>query len=214
MRRKRKHGGGDWTGWKSRQGIAFGGALVEIFEQFKHEVGGTTGVYVLDVDSYQLTDEAKGFDFAKKGRSKNVGYADMVADLLHWGHIRFLKSCKSHCDYLVVGIDTDEHVTLNKRRPVIPYDKRVEVVEAIVYVDEVRTNRVWDDVSVTMKELVSEGYNLKYWFHGDDHVDPNGVEYIESIGGQAIITPYVKGISTAEIIRRILAGHRGGETNG
>jgi len=67
---------------------------------------------------------------------------------------------------------------------------------------------------VTMKELVSEGYNLKYWFHGDDHVDPNGVEYIESIGGQAIITPYVKGISTAEIIRRILAGHRGGETNG
>jgi len=143
--------------------------------------------------------------------NREIGYADMVADLLHWGHVRFLKACRSYCDYLVVGIDTDEQVALNKRRPVIPYDKRVEIVEAIVHVDEVVTNRVWDDVSVTMRELVSEGYNLKYWFHGDDHVDLKGVEYIESIGGQVIITPYVKGISTAEIIRRILEDYGEGE---
>ena len=52
-----------------------------------------------------------------------VGYADMVGDLLHCGHIRFLQQCKSYCDYLVVGIDNDVNASENKRKPIIrsPY---------------------------------------------------------------------------------------------
>lgn len=149
----------------------------------------------------------------KSPKKVNVGYADMVADLLHWGHIRFLKACKAHCDYLVVGIDTDENVSINKRKTIIPFDKRLETVKAIACVDEVRTNLDWDP-SVTMRELVSEEYNLKYWFHGDDNVDPRAVKFIESIGGQAVITPYVTGISTTEIIHRILKEYSGGKPNG
>ena len=96
----------------------------------------------------------------KDPRKVKVGYADIVGDLLHWGHIRFLQRCKSYCDYLVVGIEADERVSRNKRIPIIPYDRRVEMVEALACVDEVRENLSWD-ASGTMRQLVSEGYNLK-----------------------------------------------------
>jgi len=136
-------------------------------------------------------------------RKMVVGYADMVCDLLHWGHIQFLETCKSYCEYLVVGVDDDYVIAPHKRRPIIPFDKRVKIIEAIIFVDEVRNSLSWNP-AVMMKELVAEGYNLKYWFHGSDRVDPRAVEYVESIGGRAVITPYVEGISTSEIIQMIL----------
>ena len=55
-----------------------------------------------------------------------------------------------------------------------------------------------------MKILVSEGYNLKYYFHGNDRIDSRAVDYIRSIGGEAVVTPYVEGISTTYIITRIM----------
>ena len=128
----------------------------------------------------------------KKAR---VGYADMVADILHWGHVEFLKNCKSMCDYLVIEVPNDKLVAENKRESFIPFEKRKEVVRSIRYVDEVRDSISWNP-AVLMSQLVSEGYNLKYYFHGDDKVDPRAVEYIESVGGEARITPYVEGIST------------------
>lgn len=132
-----------------------------------------------------------------------TGYADMVCDLLHWGHIEFLKTCKSYCDYLIVGVDNDDVAAARKRRPIIPFDKRIEVLKAIVYVDEVRDS-LSENPAVMMRRLLSEGYKLKYWFHGSDWTDPRAVEYIESIGGQAVITPYVEGIRTTKIIQMIL----------
>ena len=133
----------------------------------------------------------------------SVGYADMVGDLLHWGHVRFLKECKSFCDYLVVGVDNDELVSKNKLEPIIPFSKRLEVAESIRYVDEVRDSLDWNP-AVMLEKLHSEGYNLKYYFHGNDRVDPRAVEYIESVGGKAVITSYVGGISTSTIIQTIL----------
>ena len=134
---------------------------------------------------------------------QRVGYADIVGDLLHWGHIRFLKKCKEYCDYLIVGIEPDESATKGKRKPIIPYDKRMESIKALGCVDEVRKNLSWDATG-TLKQLHEEGYNLKFWFHGDDNEYPEAEAYIESIGGAAIKTSYVKGISTTKIIETII----------
>jgi cytidyltransferase-like protein len=136
-------------------------------------------------------------------RNAVVGYADMVGDLLHWGHVRFLRECKRHCEYLVVGVDNDDLVKENKREPIIPFSKRFEVVESIRYVDEVRDSLSWNP-AVMLEKLYSEGYNLKRYFHGNDRVDPRAVEYIESIGGNAVITSYIEGVSTSTIIQTIL----------
>lgn len=136
-------------------------------------------------------------------KTVEVGYADMVGDILHWGHVQFLKQCKSVCQYLVVGVDNNEIVKDHKREPIIPFEKRIEMVRAIRYVDEARDSLNWNPAFM-MRMLVSEGYNLKFWFHGDDRVDPRAKEYITSIGGKAVITPYVEGVSTSYIIKRIM----------
>ena len=139
-------------------------------------------------------------------KKQKVGYADIVGDLLHWGHIEFLKKCRSICDYLIVGVEPDETMRTNKREPIFPYEKRVEMIRELRCVDEVRRNLSWDATG-TMKQLVSEGYNLKFWFHGDDNEYPRARDYIESIGGEAVITTYIKGISTTQIIETIVKRH-------
>jgi len=138
-----------------------------------------------------------------KNEKRKVGYADIVGDLLHWGHIEFLRRCRNTCDYLVVGVEPDETMRANKRETIFSYEKRVEMIKELRCVDEVRRNLSWDATG-TMEQLVSEGYNLKFWFHGDDNEYPRATEFIESIGGEAIITPYIKGINTTQIIETIL----------
>lgn len=67
-----------------------------------------------------------------------VGYTAGVYDMFHIGHLNILKRAKEQCDYLIVGISTDELVRKDKNKtPVIPYEERAAIVEAIKYVDEV-----------------------------------------------------------------------------
>ena len=58
--------------------------------------------------------------------------------MFHRGHLNILKRAKEMCDYLIVGVSTDEVVREYKHRdPVIPYEDRAAIVEAIKYVDKV-----------------------------------------------------------------------------
>ena len=69
-------------------------------------------------------------------------YTDMVADLFHYGHARFLKRIKDKYpnDKLIVGIHSDHDVNIYKRKPVMTMLERVEVIKAIKYVDGVIEN--------------------------------------------------------------------------
>lgn len=133
-----------------------------------------------------------------------TGYAFLVGDLFHYGHLQFLETCKRHCDCLIVGIYTDELTESYKRRPVIPFEERFRIISALKCVDEVRTVRS-KDATPMLKQLVEEGYNLKLLFHGDDWLpeEVKGKAYIESIGGELIQPPYYEGQSTTKIIEKI-----------
>jgi glycerol-3-phosphate cytidylyltransferase len=99
--------------------------------------------------------------------SKNkeiVGYTAGVFDMFHIGHLNILKRAKHECDYLIVGVNSDEATYGYKDKyPVIPINERMEIVRAIKYVDDVV--RV-DDVD---KIYAYEKYHFDVIFVGDDH---------------------------------------------
>lgn len=68
---------------------------------------------------------------------KIIGYTTGVFDLFHIGHLNILKKAKENCDYLIVGVTSDELVTYKGKSSVIPFSERIEIVKAICFVDEV-----------------------------------------------------------------------------
>lgn len=75
---------------------------------------------------------------------KTIGYTTGVFDMFHIGHLNILRRAKEHCDYLIVGVSTDELCLSYKHKlPIIPFEERKAIIECIRYVDEVvpQTNR-------------------------------------------------------------------------
>ena len=69
---------------------------------------------------------------------KKIGYTTGVFDLYHIGHLNILKRARLECDYLIVGITTDElAMSIKGEKPFIPFEERMEIVESIKFVDEV-----------------------------------------------------------------------------
>jgi len=67
-----------------------------------------------------------------------IGYTTGVFDMFHIGHLNILRHAKELCDYLIVGVSTDELVEHDKHKtPIIPFEERCEIVKSIRYVDEV-----------------------------------------------------------------------------
>lgn len=94
---------------------------------------------------------------------KIVGYTTGVFDLFHIGHLNILKKAKQECDYLIVGVTTDEEVErVKNKKPIIPYEERVEIVKAIRYVDEVIPETDTD------KLKAAEVISFDRIFKGDD----------------------------------------------
>ena len=67
-----------------------------------------------------------------------IGYTTGVFDMFHIGHLNIIRSAREMCDYLIVGVSTDELVQQEKHKtPVIPFVERLAIVESIKFVDQV-----------------------------------------------------------------------------
>lgn len=65
-----------------------------------------------------------------------IGLASGCMDLLHYYHLHFLERCKAQCDFLIVGVDSDELLTFFKsKQATIPEHHRVAMVAALRCVD-------------------------------------------------------------------------------
>ena len=103
-----------------------------------------------------------------------IGYTTGVFDMFHIGHLNILKRAKAMCDYLIVGVSTDEVVQEYKHKsPVIPFEDRLAIVEAIKYVDKA-IPQVTMDKMVAYKEL-----HFDALFHGSDWKDSTMYDEIE-----------------------------------
>jgi cytidyltransferase-like protein len=127
-------------------------------------------------------------------------YVDVVADLMHAGHVEFFKKAKSMGDYLIVGVLSDADVASYKRVPILTLEERVAEVQACRYVDEV----IAAPPMKVSKEWLKE-HQIDVVVHGDDF-DEKAMIWWYSVPMQMGIfrtVPYTKGISTTNIIKRI-----------
>lgn len=127
-----------------------------------------------------------------------IGYTTGVFDMFHIGHLNILKRAKEQCEYLIVGVSTDEVVqTYKHKTPIICFDQRVAIVEAIKYVDKV--------VPQTTMDKMEAWKTLKFdvMFHGSDWKNSALYdEYIRNfkeVGVDVVFLPHTEGISSSLI---------------
>lgn len=73
-------------------------------------------------------------------------------DLFHYGHLKILERAKSHGDYLVVAVSSDEFNELKGKKCTYPYEHRAKIVEAIRYVDMVIPEHNWEQKQQDLKD--------------------------------------------------------------
>ena len=92
-----------------------------------------------------------------------IGYTTGVFDMFHIGHLNILRRAKEYCDYLIVGVSTDECVESYKHHaPMIPYEQRAAIVAAIKYVDEVVPQTSMDKLAFLKNR------HFDVMFHGNE----------------------------------------------
>ena len=83
-----------------------------------------------------------------------VGYTTGVYDMFHIGHLNLLKRAKEKCDYLIVGVTTDELVSYKNKKAMIPFDERFEIIEAIRYHTTGRANMSTLEKLIFLADLI------------------------------------------------------------
>ena len=133
------------------------------------------------------------------------GYTAGVYDMFHVGHLNVIKNAKSLCDYLIVGVSSDEVVIKNKNKvPVIPYEERKQIVEAIRYVDKAV---IQNSYSIEGKIETAQELGIDVMFVGDDWKNTDKWNKIEEelnkIGVDVVYLPHTDGISSTMLREKI-----------
>lgn len=131
-----------------------------------------------------------------------IGYTTGVFDLFHIGHLNILRRAKEQCEYLVVGVSTDDCVrTYKNKTPIIPFEQRIQIVEAIRYVDKVVPQASMDKMEA-WKELRFDAL-----FHGSDWQNSEMynkiIEEFKAVDVDVVFLPHTKGISSSDISKKV-----------
>ena len=127
-----------------------------------------------------------------------IGYTAGAFDLFHIGHLNLIKKSKQHCDYLIVGVTSDELIQQTKNKmPVIPLTERLEIIKSLKYVDRVVIQNNLDKVEAWKK------YKYNILFSGDDwKTSDRWQNYVKELAKQnveVIFFPYTKTTSSTLI---------------
>lgn len=114
-----------------------------------------------------------------------IGYTTGVYDMFHIGHLNILRRAKEQCDYLIVGVSTDELVKHDKNKtPIISFEERCKIVEAIKYVDQVvpqyDKNKfgAWEKYKFHKMFVGSDWQGTEAWNRYEEQFKPLGVEIV------------------------------------
>ncbi|WP_431711907.1 adenylyltransferase/cytidyltransferase family protein [Glutamicibacter uratoxydans] len=117
-------------------------------------------------------------------------------DLFHIGHLNILKRLKAQGDRLIVGVSTDDFNAIKGKRPIVPFDQRIEIVRSIRFVDEAIPEESWEQKREDIRKYNVDVFGIGEDWKGkfDDLEDEVEVIYL----------PRTTGVSTTEM-KRVLS---------
>ncbi|KAF8714225.1 hypothetical protein AX14_012866 [Amanita brunnescens Koide BX004] len=135
-------------------------------------------------------------------------YADGVYDLFHFGHALQLRQAKLSFPsvYLLVGVNSDELVKEHKSHTVMSHQERLEAVQHCRWVDEVVPDAPW-----VIDDNFIQKYQIDYVAHDEVPYAGAGqadVYYSVKEQGRFLPTRRTPGVSTSELLERIVSGYR------
>ncbi|MCC6545032.1 MAG: D-glycero-beta-D-manno-heptose 1-phosphate adenylyltransferase [Nitrospirae bacterium] len=137
-----------------------------------------------------------------KQAGKRIVFTNGCFDIIHVGHVRYLKEARGLGDVLVVGLNSDESVRSIKgnNRPIVPQGERAEVLSSLRAVDFVVVFDEPDPYNVIAElkpDILVKG--------GDWRIeDIIGRDVVESCGGKVCTIPFIEGASSSRIIEDII----------
>ena len=131
-----------------------------------------------------------------------IWYTTGVFDLFHIGHLNILKKAKEQCEFLIVGVTTDELCKKRKNKvPIICEKERIEIVRAIKYVDKVVEQVDMDKLAMIKR------YGVDVVFVGSDWKGtPSWKQYEKEFAKEdceVIYLDYTDGISSTILRKRL-----------
>jgi rfaE bifunctional protein nucleotidyltransferase chain/domain len=146
--------------------------------------------------------EIKGILQKLKKAHKRIVFTNGCFDIIHRGHIEYLKKARSFGDVLIIGVNSDPSVRKLKGegRPLVPLDDRLfilshfEFVDFLVPFDEETPERV---IQEALPDVLVKGGDYA-------EEDVVGGDTVKAHGGEVRIVPYIKGKSSSALIREIL----------
>jgi rfaE bifunctional protein nucleotidyltransferase chain/domain len=145
--------------------------------------------------------EARDWASGLSRTGRTLVFANGAFDLLHVGHIRYLRAARALGDCLIVGVNSDASVRLSKGdgRPIVPEAERLEIVAALECVDAAV---LFDEESPA--SLIAE---LRPRIHakGTDYTVESVPErdVVRSYGGEVRIVGDPKDHATSDLLERI-----------
>jgi len=146
-------------------------------------------------------DEAVELVRELRARGKTIVFTNGVFDLLHPGHVRYLRQARALGDALIVGVNSDRSVRAIKgpSRPITAEDERAELIAALACVDAAVVfdeDTPWELIAALQPDVLVKGAD---W--AEDAIV--GRDIVEARGGRVVRVPIESGYATTSIIDRI-----------
>lgn len=126
-------------------------------------------------------------------------YAKGVFDLLHYGHVNFLREARALGDWLTVGVSPDARAVSLKRTPIFDVARRAEVLAAIRYVDEVITDGPRE---ITRDFMLRHDFQIYAFGTSNEQERQFRLADCSDLPTSMVVElPYTHGVSTTEILR-------------
>lgn len=131
-----------------------------------------------------------------------IGYTQGTYDMFHIGHLNLLRNARQECDYLIVGVNSDELIQSYKsKNAIVPLEERMDIIAALRFVDKVIPCDSLEKLDTCLKYKINKVFigddwkGNERWVQTEKELAPYGIE--------VIYLPYTKNTSSTMLREKL-----------